>query len=474
MLDRTQSGPNGGDTTGTEVVRGGLTPRSVRPAPVPLPVHRFLVQFVQNPLRIVPFAAYNEKIVVRQRRTGGKVAWITDPQLIEEVLVKNTAITCKSDLEKRVLGRSIGDGILTSDGALWRWQRRTMAPLFRAQDIQAYVPAMAQAAHEQAGRWRREGSGWKRIDDDMTATTFAIIARTMLGGDDFPETGTIKKATRRYLSRVSWEIAYTALGLPRWMPHPGSLQMRRAAKQLRGSVESLIARRRAGMQAGDGRDLLSRLLEARDPESGEPMSEAQLVDNLLTLLEAGHETTAKALTWTLYLLARSPEWQSALRAEVTRVAGMETIAAAHLPSLPLLHRVLKESMRLFPPAPSLARLFTAPFSLGGEQFSPGDLAVFPVFCIHRHRRLWTDPDRFDPERFAPEREKAYPRTQYMPFGAGPRICIGSTFAMAEAATVLATLLREAQFDWDGKHEPEPVSRVTLRPRGGMRLLVSLL
>jgi cytochrome P450 len=252
--------------------------------------------------------------------------------------------------------------------------------------------------------------------------------------------------------------------------------MHRAAKQLRGSAQSVIARRRAELArgGGEGRDLLSRLLAARDPESGEPMSDIQLVDNLLTLLEAGHETTAKALTWTLYLLARAPEWQAALRAEVTQVAGSKDITAAHLPSLPLLHQVLKESMRLFPPAPSLGRLFTEPFKIGGEQFDPGDLVIFPIFCIHRHRRLWVNPDAFDPERFTPEREKSYPRTQYMPFGAGPRICIGNAFAMTEAATLLATFVRAAQFDWDGKHEPEPVSRITLRPRGGMRLLVSLL
>jgi cytochrome P450 len=455
---------------------GGLYPRAVKPAGSRLPLHRFLAEFVRNPLRIVPEAAYEEWIVVRRRHGRRKAAWITNPAFIEDILVKNTGAARKSDMEKRVLGQTLGSGVLTSDGAAWRWQRRTMAPLFRAQDIQTYVPAMALAASEQVERWREQGSGWKRIDRDMTRTAFAIIARTMLAGGESPETGTIEKATERYLSRVSWVLAYAVLNLPLWLPHPGSLEMHRSARQLRDSVRSIIGRRRAGMarDEDESRDLLSRLLEARDSESGDPMSDTQLIDNLLTLLEAGHETTAKALTWTLYLLARSPEWQAALRAEVTRAAGIETITAAHLPSLPLLHQVLKESMRLYPPAPSMARIFTEPVTLAGERFSPGDMVIFPIFCIHRHRRLWPDPDCFDPERFSPEREKPYPRTQYMPFGAGPRICIGGAFAMTEAATLLATFIRAAQFDWDGKHEPEPVSRVTLRPRGGMRLLVSLL
>jgi len=252
--------------------------------------------------------------------------------------------------------------------------------------------------------------------------------------------------------------------------------MRLAARRLRTSVRALIARRRAEGDAAkiDGQDLLARLLTARDPESGEPMSDTQLINNLLTLLEAGHETTAKALTWTLYLLARSPDWQSSARAEVKRVAGKETITAAHLPFLQTVHEVLKESMRLYPPAPSMLRIFTGPLTVGREKFTRGDVAIIPVYCIHRHRRLWANPDYFDPARFSPELERTYPRTQYMPFGAGPRICIGSAFAMAEAAVLLATFLRDAEFDWDGKHEPEPISRITLRPRGGMRLRVSLL
>jgi len=417
----------------------------VQPAKGPLPLHRFLFEFVQNPLRTVPEAAYREGLVVRQRlRTGEKRAWITDPGLIEEILVGKARATAKSEVQRRVLGRSIGDGILTSDGALWRWQRRIMAPLFRAQDIQAYVPAMAIAAEEQIECWRRQGSGWKRIDRDMTGATFTVIARTMLEGGASVETETIKAATERYLSRVSWEIAYAVLGVPHWMPHPGSLRMRRAARQLRTSVQTLIARRRAENAAGKPKaeDLLSRLLAARDPETGEPMGDAQLVDNLLTLLEAGHETTAKALTWTLYLLARAPDWQSAARTEVGRVAGKETITAAHLPLLPIVHQVLKESMRLYPPAPVITRTFTEPLTIGGENLRPGDMAIFPVFCIHRHRRLWANPDCFDPARFTAELEKTYPRTQYMPFGAGPRICLGNGFAMAEAAVLLATFLRE--------------------------------
>ncbi|HZV21125.1 MAG TPA: cytochrome P450 [Hyphomicrobiales bacterium] len=451
-----------------------LYPRSVKAASRPLPIHRILFQLVQNPLRIVPEEAYREPIVIRgQAGAYGKAAWVTDPALIETLLVQNASKIAKSPLEKRVLGRSLGDGILTSDGALWRWQRRTMAPLFRAVEISGYVPVMSTAAEEQVRRWREAGPGWKRVDKDMTRTTFAVIAATMLAGGESAETEAVKTETERYLSYVSWEIAFTLLNMPRWLPHPGSLAMRRSAANLRASIKSIIDKRRAGAALErPEEDLLSRLVAARDPDTGDPMPEARLIDNLLTLLEAGHETTAKALTWTFYLLARAPEWQTAVRREIKKEAGNDKITAAHLPKLALTQQVLKESMRLYPPAPSMVRIFIEPCELGGHRFERGDMAIFPIFCIHRHRRLWTDPDRFDPARFSPEREKTYSRTQFMPFGAGPRICLGNAFAMAEATAILATVLREVQFDWAGGREPEPISRITLRPRGGMRLLVT--
>src|SRR5262249_18502279 len=152
--------------------------------------------------------------------------------------------------------------------------------------------------------------------------------------------------------------------------------------------------------------------------------------------------------------------------------GEEPIGAAHMGKLVLTQRVLKEALRLYPPAPSIARTFNAHLTINGERFAPGDVAVVPIYCLHRHRKLWRDPDLFDPTRFEPEKEKTYSRTQYMPFGAGPRICIGNGFAMMEAIVLLASFARGAKFEWDGKAEPEPTSRVTLRPGGGLKLKVS--
>jgi cytochrome P450 len=330
---------------------------------------------------------------------------------------------------------------------------------------------MAAAADRQAARWRSSAPGSVQpVDRAMTDATYEVITRSILGGTLAREDAVIKREAHRLLSWSSWEVVYALLHLPTSLWHPGKRPLRLAATRLRTTVHGLLARRRA---AADGpRDLLGRLLAARDPETGEPMSDEQLVDNLLTFLLAGHETTAKALTWTLYLLARSPGWQQRVRAEVQAMCGAGPVTARHLAELKLTQQVLKESMRLYPPAPVMSRLVGRDLELRGHRLPAGALIVIPVFAVHRHRKLWADPDRFDPTRFAPEAEAEHLRTQFMPFGFGPRTCIGMAFAMIEAVVMLATLVRAARFDWDGRHRPEPVSRVTLQARGGMPLIVT--
>ena len=219
-------------------------------------------------------------------------------------------------------------------------------------------------------------------------------------------------------------------------------------------------------------DLMQRLVSARDPESGQSMNDEQLVDNLLTFYLAGHETTARALTWTLYLLARSPEWAAALVQEVARVTGGADISGEHVDKLLLVQQVLKESMRLYPPVPIMSRQAVAGAKIDGHAIAAGTSVLMPIYAIHRHARRWENPDAFDPTRFAQERADAISRYQYMPFGAGPRICIGMAFAMLEASAILATLLQHARFTPADDREPVPVARVTLIPKGGMPLKVS--
>jgi cytochrome P450 len=455
------------DTGAIAAPVAALYPPTIEPPDRPLRLRSALAMYVRNPLRVLSRPVYEDPFVVFEPSPKRTIVWVTRPDLVEQVLLGDNFQ--KTEVEKRVLGSSLGDGILTSNGAHWRWQRRAMAPLFRHQEILTYVTEMAGAADALAARWRQDGPGVRAVDEDMTDVTFDVIARTMLTGGVPAEAELLKREGSAFLTQSSWELAWALLRLPTWLPHPGTWPMRRASRRMRGAVGDIVSRRRA--EGAAGADLLGRLLAARNPETGAAMDDEHVVSNLLTLLEAGHETTARALTWTLYLLARAPEWQDRVRAEVMAVAGSGPIEAAHISRLAVTERVIKETMRLYPPAPVLVRMPLTDTKFDEVTIRAGAQIVVPIYAIHRHRKLWSDPDRFDPDRFLPDAEKAMPRTQYMPFGGGPRICLGMSFALVEAVVLLATFVRTARFDWDGRHLPEPVSRVTLRPKGGMPLMV---
>jgi cytochrome P450 len=329
------------------------------------------------------------------------------------------------------------------------------------------------ATGDLVAKWRASPRGTvQAIDRDMTAVTFDVISATLLPSADGAMAPVVEQSKATFQRAGAWGQLYAVANAPKWLPRPAGRAHKRAVDQLRSAVAAMIRERRA-REAGGGApdDLMTRLIAARDPETGRSMNDEQLIDNLLTFYLAGHETTAKALTWTLYLLARSPHWSAALEEEVARVTGGASVTAAHIERLVLVQQVIKESMRLFPPVPMMSRQAVADTRLDGREIRAGASVVIPIYAIHRHAQRWEDPHAFDPERFAPEREARMARYQYMPFGAGPRICIGNAFAMIEATAILATLLQHARFETVEGHEPAPVARVTLIPRGGMPLKV---
>jgi cytochrome P450 len=373
-----------------------------------------------------------------------------------------------------LLSPLLGKGILTSEGADWKWQRQASAPIFRQHDLMAYVPTFVASAQAQIAKWRGAPQGSVQpIERDMTGVTFHVISTTLLPSADGSMAPAVEQATAQFQRSGGWGQLYAVANAPRWLPQPGGRAMAQAVHTLRSSVAAMLRERRAaGGGSGDTRDdLMHRLMGARDPETGQSMNDEQLIDNLLTFYLAGHETTAKALTWTLFLLSRSPHWTAVLEEEIERVTSGAAVAAEHIERLPLVQQVLKESMRVYPPVPLMSRQAVADTRLGEHPIRAGTSVLMPIYAIHRHAKRWQDPDAFDPERFTPEREAQIPRYQYMPFGAGPRICIGMAFAMIEATAMLATFLRHARFAPVEGHEPEPVARVTLIPRGGMPLEV---
>lgn len=448
-------------------------PPRVAPPSRPLGRLGFVARFVRNPLSVVPQAVY-ERDLVAGARSNTPMVWITGPALIKTVLLDERDKFQKL-VQMRLLGPLLGRGVLTSEGADWKWQRQASAPMFRQHELLAFVPAFVRATQKLLARWREAPGGSEQpIERDMTAVTFDVISATLLPSADGAVGAAIEQSTATFQRAGAWGQLYAIANAPRWLPRPGGRRQLAAVQQLRAAVAGMIRERR-GIEARGAApdDLMRRLMLARDPETGQSMNDEQLVDNLLTFYLAGHETTAKALTWTLFLVARSPQWSALLEEEIARVTGGAPVEAAHIERLVLVQQLVKESMRLYPPVPMMSRQAVVDTRLDGHEIRAGTSVVIPIYAIHRHAARWEDPDAFDPARLAPEREAHMPRYQYLPFGAGPRICIGMYFAMIEATAILATLLQHARFAPSDGPEPAPVARVTLIPRGGMPLKVRM-
>ncbi len=424
----------------------------------------------RNYIESYPRAAYEQGVT--RTRGGSEMILVCDPELIAEILVEKADAFRRDPATRRSFSPVIGEASLfLAEGADWRWQRRAVAPIFRHETLLSFVPAFAAMAERQVQRWRATG-GDKTVDAGaaLTRTTFDIIVETMLGGSASLDADRYSQALTLNFETMPWHLIYTIFGLPEWLPYPRRRRALRARDFLHADVLRIVAQRRAA-KAAQQPDLLDLLLAARDPETGRSMSADEVMKNLLTFITAGHETTAVALTWTLWLLAKDQSAQARVFDEVTAVAREDPISAAQVEKLSFCRQVIYEAMRLYPPAAAIARQPKAAMTLGGMQIGANSRVNIPVFALHRHARLWDHPNAFDPDRFAPDKVKARPRYAFLPFGGGPRVCIGASFAMIEAAVVLATLVRAFRFFPIAGHKPKPVARVTLRPAAGMPLRV---
>jgi cytochrome P450 len=450
-----------------------LYPPTVAPHAGTLRQLGFMLGNLRNPLSSLPAAVYEEPFVAFPEAKTPMI-WITDPGMVKTVMLEKRQAFQKPPSIKRVLGGLLGRGILITDGDDWKWQRQASAPMFRVQDLQGFVPTMVEAAQRRMDLWKKTaGSGpiVRPIDDETREITFDVIAATLLPSGERLLAPGIDRAMGRFQSATAWSMVFAMLKLPEWLPRPGKRAKRFGERTMRESVRKMLAERRAMATPPD--DLMQRLMLAKDPETGQTMSDELLIDNLLTFYLAGHETTAKALAWTLYLLALAPDWEARLLEEIERVTGGGPVEARHIDQLVLTTQVVQESMRLYPPAPMTSRMCTEDTEVGGHMIKAGTQVIVPIYAIQRHKKLWTDPDRFDPERFAPDKAAKINRYAYMPFGAGPRICIGMAFAMMESVAILATMLRAAKYELTPGLSPTPVARVTLVPAGGMPLKVTM-
>jgi cytochrome P450 len=423
----------------------------------------------KDPLRVYTEAAdqYGEFV---HMKVGGYHGYLTcSPDDIKHVLQDNNRNYHKSPLYER-LKPGLGTGLLTSEDDFWLRQRRLAQPAFHRQRLAALVATMTETTRPHMDRWQGLADRGDRVDvvTEMMRMTQDIIVRTMFSTDLGADADVVNEAwpiVNEHIGRNFWSI-----GLERRLPTARNRRARRALADLDAVVYRIIQARRGGVCPSNG-DLLSMLLSARDEETNATMTDRQLRDEVMTILLAGHETTSLALSWVWYLLAVNPDIRTRMAHEVRDVLGGRPPSFDDLERLPFARMVFDETVRLFPPAWGFSRQALSEDRLSGYRIGKGSIVFMIPFVLHRRPSLWPDPERFDPERFSVERAAGRHRFAYIPFGAGPRQCIGNQFAVTEAMIILAMISQRYRLDLVAGHPVEPQALITLRPRYGMQMTV---
>lgn len=435
------------------------------PAPRALPVLGSYLSMMRDPLGFFLDVAQNTGPMARLRFGPYLYVLASEPEAVRRVLLESPRRYRKSR-NYRSLERVLGKGLLTSEGDFWRRQRKLAQPAFHHKRLELLVAAMAEATADMIARWKQERVGTEiDVHAEMMRLTLRIAGKTLFGVDLDGQAAEIGEAVSTLLPYANAEVEQP-VRLPFWVPTPEHLRIRRALTRLDEMVYGIIRERRASGKRHD--DLLDMLMAATDEESGEGMTEVQLRDEIMTLILAGHETTASTLSFALHLLAQNPAWADALRDEAAQIIPTDTVGMAQARSLEVTGRIIEESMRLYPPAWAYEREALEDDVLDGYPIRAGTPVVICTWSQHRLTRFWDDPERFDPDRFLPDAVAARPRQAYLPFGDGPRVCIGKAFAMLESKVLLAMMVR----DLDLRLTERPLRLdpgVTLRPKGGLFL-----
>ncbi len=469
---------------GTKVmstIEASLPPsRGFRPAAPPRPDAPmsplgFLVGMWRNPIATWSQRSF-EMPYIQMDGVMGRMSILNEPAAIRHVLVDNAANYRKDALQLRVLSPGLGNGLLTAEGDEWRAQRRALAPLFTPRMVERFEPAIIESANWLVSRWAPLRDG-RRLDisAEMSRLTLEVLQRTIFPQGLARDPADFARAMAAFFDGIGRVHPFDILNLPTWAPRIGKPDTKAQMAFFSDAVSDIVAERRASLAAEDGRDpphdLLGLLLSARDPLTGAPLSEPEVNANILTFIGAGHETTAGALTWSLYLLSQHPKWRAEVEAEVDELLPEGVVEAGSAERLVRTRATFEEALRLYPPAATLSREAVKADMVAGHPIRAGETIVISPFVLQRHATLWEQPDEFLPERFMPGRREGIDRFAYLPFGAGPRICIGMGFAMREGVILLATLLRHVRLDLAPGHNVTPIQRITLRPKGGMPMLL---
>lgn len=395
---------------------------------------------------------------------------VSHPDAIERVLVTNLRNYSKDTRGYAMLRKILGTGLVTSEGEFWKSQRRIAQPAFHRQRVANLGTTMTRAAERMIARWQNAKDGID-VAEEMMRVTLDIVCQTLLSASVDDDATVVHVAMPILLEHVHYRVV-TPLSLPEWIPTPRNRRFEAARQNLRRIVDRIIAERREGVTEPRG-DILDMFIEARDPETGGGMNDEQLRDEVMTMFLAGHETTANALTWTIYLLARHPKALDAILAELDAFnAKGGVVSAETLGELGAMRRTIMEAVRLFPPVWLLARRACADDVVQGYRIREGQFVFFSPYVVHRHPDFWSDPEVFNPDRFLEAESATRHRYAYFPFSGGQRKCIGDQFAMMETMLVLSTILRSHRhielLDADVHAEPA----LTLRPHGGLHARLS--
>lgn len=425
----------------------------------------------RNPLEIWSRMHFERPILISRTILGMRAA-AHDPAAVRRIFLDNAANYRKDDLQLRVLSPGLGTGLVTAEGDAWRLQRRSLAPLFSPRQVAEFAPAMQRVAAATVERLRRRRDGAVADVGEITSRmALEVLEQTLFSQGLGRETSEFQRAVTDYFDSFGRLDPLDLLGAPDFVPRLGRIRGRPALRFFESVVNGIVDRRRRLLDAGGEapRDVLTLLLNARDPETGRGLPDADIRANIVTFIFAGHETTANGLTWALYLLSQAPDWRARAEGEADR--AFDPGRPASFEDCEVLRAVFEEALRLYPPAAALSRQAIADDEILGVPIPAGTVVSISPYVLHRRPSLWINPDAFDPSRFLGSARERIDRFAYIPFGAGPRVCIGASFAMQEAIVILANLLRSFRFELVDGQRIEPRQRVTLRPLGGVRMHV---
>jgi len=438
----------------------------IRPA-APVPTNgwarmpQLFLSMYRNPIEAWADVAYEEWIVDRCSPFLN-LFFVSEPDSIAKILVDKTGAYGVSRSAQRLLKPAIGESLPLAEGTRWRQQRRALAPAFRPASSDKYIPSIEQSARDTAYQWMSAGLHQVNVSEASGATALVALAQTMFSWGDHRSLNELRAASTFYRNSAGQIDIGTFLNLPPWIPSFSRMRAKRVVERFEFLLFDEVSCRRK--MTDPGSDLLGLMLKARDAESGFEFDDELIRDNVAFMFAAGHETTAASIGWALYLLALFPKVQNVIAEEVASVLNRGSLDAGDVEQLKGLRMVVDEALRLYPPLPHTGRDARRDDKILGHVIPRGSVMFISPYIIHRHRRLWERPDYFDPTRFSSEKKQHIHKFAYIPFGAGPKICIGAHFAITQIMVVLSVWLSKFQFSLPEGSKPYPLAQITMHPR----------